>query len=213
MDGPISNCIIFSQTVICAHPYLSVCMLIVYDLPRPCVGNGTARKTTLDVSFCHDLKAHDHSWPNINPDYTYTRISTEGALALIDKHFPGRSDMLETFVDIQNPGMKSDFLRYLVLLADGGVYTDTDTTAVRPINEWVPKQYWDRARILVGIEWDIRDEEVQKWFVCPIQFAQLTNAATPYHPILENLVNSVLRSIQLHTAKYTTTVDKFDLSN
>ncbi|KAK8094225.1 Initiation-specific alpha-1-6-mannosyltransferase 2 [Apiospora hydei] len=158
-------------------------------------------------------EAHDHSWLHMNPDYTYTRISTEGALAFIDEHFPGRSDILETFRDIQNPGMKSDLLRYLVLLADGGIYTDMDTTAVRPINEWVPKQYRDSARILVGIERDIRDEEDQKWFVYPIQFAQWTIGATPHHPIMEDLVDSVLRSIQLDTEKYKTTVDKLDLSN
>ncbi|KAK8086707.1 hypothetical protein PG994_001681 [Apiospora phragmitis] len=158
-------------------------------------------------------EAHDHSWLHMNPDYTYTRIGTEGALAFIDEHFPGRSDILETFRDMQNPGMKSDFLRYLVLLADGGIYTDTDTTAVKPINKWVPQQYRDRAKILIGMEWDIRDEEDQKWFVYPIQFAQWTIAATPRHPIMEDLVNSVLRSIQLLTAKYNTTIDKLDLSN
>lgn len=158
-------------------------------------------------------EAHDHSWLHMNPDYTYTRIGAEGALAFINEHFPGRPDILETFRDMQNPGMRSDFLRYLVLLADGGIYTDTDTTAVRPISEWVPDQYRDSAKVLVGIEWDIRDEEDQKWFVYPIQFAQWTIAATPHHPIMENLVDSVLRSMKYYTSKYRTTIDMLDLSS
>ncbi|KAK8025939.1 Initiation-specific alpha-1-6-mannosyltransferase 2 [Apiospora arundinis] len=156
---------------------------------------------------------HDHSWLHMNPDYTYTRIGTEGALAFIGKHFPDRLDILETFEDIRNPGMKSDFLRYLILLAEGGIYTDTDTTAVRPVAEWIPKQYKASAKVLVGMEWDIRDSDDQMWFVYPIQFAQWTIAAAPHHPIMGDLVDSVLKSIELHTIKYNTTVDQLELSN
>lgn len=92
--------------------------------------------------------------------------------------------------------MKSDLLRYLVLGAQGGVYTDTDTVALKPVDVWVPEALRGKARLIVGIEFDRRDggpwADIPHW----LQFCQWTIAAAPGHPVFKRMVDRVLRSVQ-----------------
>jgi alpha 1,6-mannosyltransferase len=91
--------------------------------------------------------------------------------------------------------MKSDLLRYLVLGVQGGVYTDTDTVALKPVDAWIPQPVRDRARLVVGIEFDRRDggpwADIPHW----LQFCQWTIAAAPGHPVFGRMVDRVLRSL------------------
>src|SRR5258708_3431118 len=43
---------------------------------------------------------------------------------------------LESFRLSEKPVLKADILRYSLLLRGGGIYTDMDTTSVRPFKEW-----------------------------------------------------------------------------
>lgn len=92
--------------------------------------------------------------------------------------------------------MKSDLLRYLILSAEGGVYSDTDTIALRPIDSWVPAKYRNKARVVVGIEFDRRDgvawADIPHW----LQFCQWTIAAAPGHPVFEKMFDRVIESVQ-----------------
>lgn len=111
------------------------------------------------------------------------------------KHFGSNSRLVEAYEQMPNVGMKSDLLRYLILAAEGGVYTDTDTVALRPIDEWVPEKYRDRAAVVVGIEFDRRDgpgwTDISHW----VQFCQWTIAASPGHPVFGKMVDRILASL------------------
>lgn len=91
--------------------------------------------------------------------------------------------------------MRSDILRYLYLYLEGGVYSDIDTVALKPINDWVPPEFRDRARLIVGIEYDRRDNDYG-WAEIPhwVQFCQWTIAAAPHHPVFISMVDRALRS-------------------
>lgn len=97
------------------------------------------------------------SWLAQNPDYLYTLVGSEGADDFVKAHFAGNSSILETYDALQNPGLKSDMLRYLLLYIKGGVYADTDTVCLKPIDKWIPKQYRNRTRVVVGLEFDKLD--------------------------------------------------------
>lgn len=134
------------------------------------------------------------SWVALNPDYEYTLLGQKGATKFLRQHFRDNPKVLETFNNLPNVGMKSDFLRYLVLLIEGGVYTDTDTEAIKPIDDWVPPEYRGRARAVIGIEWDRQFDgqfpDVPHW----LQFAQWTIAAAPGHPIFRSMLDRMLSS-------------------
>lgn len=157
------------------------------------------------------------SWMLLNPDYTYTRLGLDGATEFIRRQYPDRLQYLETFQALQNPALKSDFLRYLVLLTEGGVYTDLDTTALQPVHRWVPERYRTQARVLAGIEWDQRDETdlsgVMTTFRYPVQFQQWTLAAAPGHPILADMVEHILLSLDGLTAQHDTELAQLQLQD
>ncbi|WVQ95719.1 hypothetical protein IAU59_002818 [Kwoniella sp. CBS 9459] len=113
--------------------------------------------------------------------------------------------------------LRSDTLRYLLLLVEGGIYTDTDTQLVKSPSVWGtgPKLYKDgigwltddqkkrieegekvddvlgKASVVVGVEADVGDrEDWNDWWPRPIQIVQWTLASAPSHPIA---LNALLR--------------------
>lgn len=110
--------------------------------------------------------------------------------------------MFEVYNDLPNVGMKSDLLRYLILSAHGGVYTDLDTIALKPIHDWIPPALRDQVRLIVGIEFDRRDgglwADIPHW----VQFCQWTIASAPAHPVFKKMVNRVLRSVDELSERY-----------
>ncbi|KAL9069922.1 MAG: hypothetical protein Q9161_005236 [Pseudevernia consocians] len=69
------------------------------------------------------------------------------AESYVKDRFSHRPDIEETFVDLQDPILRADFIRYLVLLGDGGMYSDIDTTSLIPIDDWVPSAYVNKQNL------------------------------------------------------------------
>ena len=92
--------------------------------------------------------------------------------------------------------MRSDLLRYLILSKEGGVYTDTDTVALKPIDNWIPDEFQDKVGLIVGIEFDRRDggpwADISHW----VQFCQWTIAAAPGHPVFDSMVDRIIDSLE-----------------
>lgn len=147
------------------------------------------------------------SWLQMNPGYTYTLFGAEGARSFIHSKFPDRPELLQTFKELRNPGLKSDFLRYLVLYAEGGVYSDLDTTPERAIDDWVPEDFEAEARLVVGIEYDyLGAAEIKRGYAHPVQFAQWTIAAAPNHGVFLNMTENCLQALQALSQKYNQTL-------
>lgn len=60
-------------------------------------------------------------------------MSSDGANAFAQKHYADRPEILEAFLSLKVPVLKSDLLRYMVLESEGGVYSDLDTVAIKPV--------------------------------------------------------------------------------
>ncbi|KAK2055331.1 initiation-specific alpha-1,6-mannosyltransferase [Colletotrichum caudatum] len=133
------------------------------------------------------------TWLAKNQDYIYTLVGEKGGRDFISRHF--NKTVLSTWESLPNVGMKSDLLRYLLLYIEGGVYSDTDTVALKPVDEWVPKQFRNETRLIVGIEFDQRDGP--GWVDIPhsLQFCQWTIAAAPGHPVFRNMLARVIQSL------------------
>jgi alpha 1,6-mannosyltransferase len=50
--------------------------------------------------------------------------------------------------------LRADFLRYLLLAIEGGVYSDIDTELLKPIHEWEPDEFKSRTKLIVRLEAD-----------------------------------------------------------
>lgn len=84
-------------------------------------------------------------------------MGQNGTNEFVQHHFSNEPKIVEAYNSLPNAGMKSDLLRYLILDVEGGVYTDTDTMALKPIDVWVSPGLRDQIRLIVGIEFDRRD--------------------------------------------------------
>ncbi|QKX53490.1 uncharacterized protein TRUGW13939_00569 [Talaromyces rugulosus] len=153
------------------------------------------KQTADDVIIDPDTLRDTPSWLVMNPDYTYTLVGHDGGSEFVKQHFPDDPSLIEMYNNLPNVGMQSDFLRYLILDVEGGVYTDIDTVALKAIDKWVPTDLRDKVRLIVGVEFDRRDgggwADIPHW----LQFCQWTIAAAPGHPIFRKMVTRIFQSL------------------
>lgn len=164
-------------------------------------------------SMDDDLFRLARTWPIMNQDYQYTLVGNEGANQFVQKHYSTRPDILETFLDLKVPVLRSDLLRYLILESEGGVYSDLDTSSLKPFEEWIPSNLKEMVRAVIGVEYDQGDDEPYIGMDEPLQFCQWTMASSPGHPIMKRAVSSVIKSLQSLAKENQTTVGKLDPSD
>ena len=148
------------------------------------------------------------SWMTKNLGHTYTLMSLQNGESFVRAHFHDPS-IVNTFTSLQNPILKSDLLRYLLVLAKGGIYSDLDTEVVRSIEDWVPEGIKDRVRVVLGIEYDQQNNPRRlRGMYKPVQICQWTIASTKEHPLMRKMVDAVVRSLKtLAKEKETTLAD------
>lgn len=95
-------------------------------------------------------------------------------------------DALSTYFAMYRRVLRADFMRYLILALEGGIYSDMDTEALRPVNEWVPDELKHRTKLIVGIEADSTPPVQGTTY--EVQFCQWTLAGEAGHPALWTMV-------------------------
>lgn len=99
------------------------------------------------------------SWHKVNPGYRYELITDEAAEGFVRHHFAQDVLLRETFLGLNDTILKADFLRYLIILAEGGVYADLDVECYQSIDTWLPLELRGKAGVIVGIEADRKPVE------------------------------------------------------
>ena len=141
-------------------------------------------------------------WIMMNPTCNYQFVNSKAADAFVTSHFSHRSDIVAAFTQIKIPVLQSDFLRYLLLAAEGGYYSDSDTVLKKPVNEWVPESLKDKTKAIIGIEYDALSEDLPKNKKYHVSFAQYTLAAAPGHPIMMTMVDHVVSGLKALASKH-----------
>ena len=62
------------------------------------------------------------TWHDQNPAYRYELLTDTGAEAFVHQHFDKEPLIRDTFFALTDKILRADFLRYLILLGEGGVY-------------------------------------------------------------------------------------------
>ncbi|GAB7336798.1 hypothetical protein MBLNU13_g11311t2 [Cladosporium sp. NU13] len=139
-----------------------------------------------------DSKFHSAtvSWDTMNPEFRHEVITDTIAVDLVHQLFAGIPAVVEAFDALPKPVLKADFFRYLILLAYGGVYSDIDTTALKPISRWAPAEL-EPFGLVIGIEADPDRPDWHDWYARRIQFCQWTIMSKPGHPVLVNIIESI----------------------
>jgi mannosyltransferase OCH1-like enzyme len=134
------------------------------------------------------------AWRTVNPHHRYERITDNNSNAFVSANFP--LEISSTFIKLTDPILRADFLRYLVMSKEGGVWADIDVFPHQPITSWVPEPYLNETNLLIGIENDHHKRPI--WHNSPysVQLAQYTMLAKPGHPALSRLVEQVNKNIK-----------------
>ncbi|KAL4927047.1 glycosyltransferase family 32 protein [Aspergillus undulatus] len=97
-------------------------------------------------------------WLEKNPNFRHELLTDESADQYVRENYADWPDVLETYMSLSVPILKADFLRVLILYADGGIWSDLDVSCEVPVSEWIPEKYKkDTTRpvnVVVGIEFD-----------------------------------------------------------
>ena len=153
------------------------------------------------------------SWISKNQDYGYTLMSSDGANAFARKHYADRPDILETFLSLKVPVLRSDLLRYMILETEGGVYSDLDTVSIKPVKNWIAPEQKSKVHAIVGIEYDQLDNEPYYGMNERLQFCQWTMAASRGHPIMKNIVQEVVGALHSLAKRNNTSIADFEPSD
>lgn len=137
-----------------------------------------------------------NSFVTHSPSYTYSILDLGGADAVVDyvaETYAGYDRIRPLYDAMSRTVVRADFIRFLILAVEGGVYSDSDTTMLRPLGDWVPTEFKDRARLIVGIEADAGDrEDLVGGTSHRVQFCQWTMAGAAGHPAFWGMVDRVL---------------------
>ena len=146
------------------------------------------------------------SWMKTNQKHRYEILTQYSAETYVKDRFSHRPDIEEVFVDLQDPILRADFIRYLVLLGDGGAYSDMDTMSLTPIEDWVPPAYANEVNLVVGIEYDKLDGERWRDWPLDLQFCTWAILAKPGHILMERTVDRVIDRLKGLALEQETTV-------
>ncbi|KAH7228304.1 nucleotide-diphospho-sugar transferase [Fusarium oxysporum] len=135
-----------------------------------------------------------HQWRAVNPDWRYERITDAKNDAYVRDRFD--ANISDVFTSLQDPILKADFLRYLILLREGGVWADIDVFPHQPVSKWIPKQFQGSVNLVVGIENDHHKQPIWPGSPYSVQLCQYSVLAKPNHPAIKTLVNQVAEDLK-----------------
>lgn len=135
-----------------------------------------------------------HQWRAVNPTWRYERITdANNDVYVRDRFDPAISGVFESLKD---PILKADFLRYLILFGEGGVWADIDVFPRQPVSKWIPEEYRGNVSLVIGIENDHHKEPIWPGSPYSVQLCQYTVLAKPGHPALKVLVDQVAADLE-----------------
>jgi mannosyltransferase OCH1-like enzyme len=157
--------------------------------------------TVSPLSFKERELKRVRSWMALNPGHRYEVLTDDNAEVYVEEHFGKdsgfyRPDILYAFEALSIQIIKADFLRYLVMYIEGGLYADIDVEALKPIEKFIPPNadYTEKdIDLVIGIEVDEPDFAFH-----PIlgpkcrSFCQWTFMSKPRSPAILKLIDNVV---------------------
>lgn len=156
------------------------------------------------------------TWSDLNPEYRHEVLTDEMMEDYVKDHFHvSHPDIESIYFEVKDYILRTDLIRYLILLTEGGVYNDLDVGCEKPIKTWVPPQYKDNAGILLGVEVDNKFGPDGRTFQGGQDLFQLVNwtiMSKPNQPFMWFLVTRVLDNIKKVAASRNQPISKMTYS-
>ena len=157
------------------------------------------------------------TWQEKNPHYQYELLTDRGAETYVRHHFADDPLIRDTFLNLTDKILRADFVRYLVLAAEGGVYADLDVVCQEPIDTWIPPAFQGKIGVVVGVENDRmpvnNDADIYydyRKYIWGIN--NWTFMCKPGHPLMRFVAQAVARNLREMARKQYRTLATMKLS-
>ena len=162
-------------------------------------------------------KARVRSWLEKNPGYRYELVTDRAAENFVRDQFSNNGLLRDTFLGLNDTVLRADFLRYLTILAEGGVYADIDVECYQSVQTWLPAELWDTAGVVVGIESDRNpvENDVKLYSDYRSRIFAINNwtfMAKRGHPFMRLVAESVAKNLQTIAKEQNRTLSGIELS-
>ena len=162
-------------------------------------------------------KERARTWQERNPHYRYELLTDSGAESYVRYHFADDPLILDTFMNLTDKILRADFMRYLVLAAEGGVYADLDVVCQEPIDTWIPPAFQGKTGVVVGVENDRLPVDNDKNLYYDYRkyvwgINNWTFMCKPGHPFMRFVAESVARNLLEMARKQYRTLGTMKLS-
>ena len=151
-------------------------------------------------------------WSQLNPDYKHELMTDERMEAYVHQKYNG-SEIESVYLELKDYILRADLIRYLLLLADGGVYNDLDVGCVQPIDTWLPKQFAEEAGVILGVEMDNKrgpDGRTLEGGTDLFELVNWTMMAKPGQPFIQSLVKRVIDNVYRDAKSQSTSLGKME---
>ena len=134
----------------------------------------------------------------LNPDWEYWLVDEAQGRAFIRDTYG--QEMLEVFdqIDPAYRAAQSDFLRYMLCYAQGGVYLDLKSTVTRPLNDLLRPD-----DVFLLSQWHIeigkpagQGNHRELYHIPGHEYCNWAIFSTPGHPFLKAVLEQIVRNIQ-----------------
>lgn len=141
-----------------------------------------------------DSLEHINTCLEKNPTYRREFLTDTSGDHYVREYFSHRRDIVDVFHALTVPILKADLLRYMILYAEGGVWSDLDVSCEDvAISQWIPKEYKNATGLVVGLEFDMPWENDN---FLHTQFASWTIMAKPGVQHLWQVIEDILMDLQ-----------------
>jgi alpha 1,6-mannosyltransferase len=151
------------------------------------------------------------TWRKLNPEYRYELLTNANFDTYVVENYAQHPDILTAFRAIKDPIIRSDFIRYLALYTHGGVYSDLDTIALKPVATWIPPADAGRVNLVIGVEIDEPGRMQADW-TDNFQFCQSTLMARAGHGMLKILIKLIVDEVRAIMAEHGDAISTMEFS-
>ncbi|KAG6010179.1 hypothetical protein E4U21_007656 [Claviceps maximensis] len=157
------------------------------------------------------------TWIAQNPHMRYEVITDNSDVTYVEQHYgPGglnRPDIVEFYNSVNLRIIKADLLRYMILYAEGGIYTDIDVEAIKPFHRFIPERHKEEDYdLIVGVEVDMPEYRNHRILGPKSQsFCQWTIVSRPRHPVMMRLIERIIKWFEGVAHEQHVSLDKVEL--
>lgn len=140
------------------------------------------------------------TWANKNPTYRQEILTDATADTFVLEYFADHPEILYAYFTIAIPILRADLLRYLILFAEGGIWSDLDAECLVPVDNWIPHQFHGQeVNLVVGMEFDFgfRNDGVLHG-----QFNSWSVMAKPRSRHMKAIISYVISNIQREATEH-----------